>query len=205
VTLPRVTVVKVGGSLLSCGRLAEELPRWLRHDKDSPKHVVLVAGGGQLVETIRKRCETNEITDEKETHWQCVDAMSTTAAMLAQRLINMTVVSDYDRLKERLVKPGRTVFDCRSFLRHNEKRLTGTRLKESWDVTSDSIAGRLAIALRADAFVLLKSALPTSGSCREMSKTGFVDPFLERLAIELPPTRVVNLRDPSFPESETTA
>jgi len=72
-------------------------------------------------------------------------------------------------------------------------------------VTSDSIAGRLAIALRADAFVLLKSASPTSEFCREMSKTGFVDPFLDRLASELPPTRVVNLRDPNFPESKMTA
>ena len=203
--LPRLTVVKVGGSLLSYERLAEELPRWLRHDEDSPKHVVLVAGGGQLVETIRQRCETAESTDERETHWQCVDAMSTSAAMLARRLIKTTVVSDYDRLRKRLAKPGCTMFDCRSFLRQDENRLPGTRLTETWEVTSDSIAGRLAIALGADAFVLLKSASPTSDSCREMSKTGFVDPFLARLAIELPPTHVVNLRDPSFPESKMIA
>jgi len=108
---PHLTVVKVGGSLLSYEGLADELPRCLQHVGTDASHFVLVAGGGQLVETIRKRCETNELTDEKESHWQCVDAMSTTAAMLARRLISMTVVPDYDRLRERLVKPGRTVFD----------------------------------------------------------------------------------------------
>ena len=82
-------------------------------------------------------------------------------------------------------------------MRHSEPGLPGTWLPSNWETTSDSIAGRLAAALLADEFVLMKSALPRRKTSRELSAlaaVGYIDSVLAQMAPELPPTRLVNLR-----------
>jgi len=82
-------------------------------------------------------------------------------------------------------------------MRHGEPGIAGTRLPASWEVTSDAIAGRLAVALAADELVLMKSALPAESDATELvalAAAGYIDPMLPRLAEELPPCRLVNLR-----------
>jgi aspartokinase-like uncharacterized kinase len=86
-------------------------------------------------------------------------------------------------------------------LRHGEPRLPGTRLPANWDVTSDSIAARLAVALRAEELVLLKSTLPDAHlEVEELSQSGLVDTMFPRLCGELPAVRIVNLRADSRAE-----
>ena len=80
---PTVCVVKVGGSLLDYELLSDALCRWL--DGDQQKHYILVAGGGPWADAIRQADREAPLGDEAA-HWLCVQAMSTTAELLAGRL-----------------------------------------------------------------------------------------------------------------------
>lgn len=195
-----VCVVKVGGSLLDYERLAGELCRWLDADRQNhyARHYVLIAGGGKWADAVRQADREAPIGDEAA-HWLCVQAMSTTAELLAQRAPDARLITDFGTLRERLARPGQTIFDCRSFLREHESQAPGTPLPCSWDVTSDSIAARLAIVLGAEELVLLKSAPPPADSWSDLATADYVDRFFEKLTAELPATRIVNLRDDRFP------
>ena len=134
--------------------------------------------------------------------------MRCTARFLAELLPETPSVDDYSKLQERTQATGATIFDCYSFMREVESGLSGLTLPESWEVTSDSIAARLAIVLAAEELVLLKSASPPSGFSEESSWRGkilepddrnqasIVDNFFHRIAGDVPTVRIVNLRDP---------
>lgn len=187
-------IVKVGGSLLEMPHLGQRLQKWL--EVQPAAHAVLVVGGGSLVQQVRdwdQRWNLDEVT----AHWICVDLMSATARLFKSRLLEVPLTSDVDRLKQLSAEPGCTVFDAARWMRETEPELPGTTLPPSWDVTSDSIAARLAVALRAEELVLLKSVLPEeveSQGIAALAANGAVDEMLPRLFAELPPVRMVNLR-----------
>jgi aspartokinase-like uncharacterized kinase len=189
-----IRVVKVGGSLLDLPKLADKLRNWLAGQP--PAHNVLVAGGGPLVEQIRI-WHAAEAIDDAAAHWICVDLLTATAHLLHARLPEIPLVENEALLSQRVGKPGATIFGPARWMRHCEQSLPGMRLPSGWDTTSDSIAGRLAAALKADEFVLLKSALPQERASRKLNAlvdAGYIDPVLAQMAAELPPTRLVNLR-----------
>jgi len=186
-----VRVVKVGGSLLDLPDLPKRMRCWLEAQTEA--HQVLIVGGGRLVEQVRQ----GHAGDEVAAHWLCVDLMRLTAEFLHDRLPEVPLVEDFSELQSRLALPGSTLFSVANWLRHQELQQIGTRLPQSWEVTSDAIAARLAVVAGADELVLLKSALPDfvpPDDIAGLSATGFVDPMCARLASELPPCRVVNLR-----------
>lgn len=187
-----VRVVKVGGSLLGLDALGEKLQHWL--DAQRPMHSILVAGGGPLVDVIRRACAEGRYDDETA-HWLSVRLMQSTARFLSRRLPAATRIDDYGRLRARLSEYGQTVLDVSSFLQDIEPQAPGVQLPASWDVTSDSISGRLAIILDAGELVLLKSADSNGSRAEESDLTPpLVDRFFPRLAKELPPVRLVNFR-----------
>jgi len=194
VKTPTVRVVKVGGSLLDLPDLPARLRDWLA--RQQPAHQVLIAGGGSLVEQVR-HWHAAQPLDEVVAHWMCVDLLAVTARLLQARLPEIPLVEDDRLLRERAAKTGCTIFDPAAWLRRSEPGLLGTRLPSNWEVTSDAIAGRLAVTLDAEELVLMKSVLPQSAVSSEishLSATGYIDPMLARLASELPSTRLVNLR-----------
>ena len=73
---------------------------------------------------------------------------------------------------------------------------------QSWDVTSDSIAARIADLLGSDELVLLKSSLPEPqvATLDEAAAAGFVDRCFPCYAAKLPLVRLVNLRDEDLSE-----
>ena len=125
----------------------------------------------------------------------CIDLMSVTARLLDSWITQShRMTSDFDELlngsNEML-----TVFDCSRWLRSTEPPACGTNLPACWTVTSDSIAGRLAVMLRAAELVLLKSRLPPKSTTFEhLAAEGVVDRYLPTLAAELPTTRLVSFR-----------
>jgi aspartokinase-like uncharacterized kinase len=189
-----IRVVKVGGSLFDLPDLPERLRSWLAHQP--PAHNVLIAGGGPLVEQIRAWDKAEPI-EEAAAHWMCVDLLTVTAHLLHSWLPEMPLVEDDRLLCQRVGEEGATIFGPAPWMRRSEPGLPGTWLPTNWETTSDSIAGRLAAALMADEFVLMKSALPRRRTSRELSAlaaVGYIDSILALMAPELPPTRLVNLR-----------
>lgn len=187
-------VVKVGGSLFDW----PELPRALRDFLQAePAAVnVLLAGGGDLAEAIRRADATLSIGEEAA-HRLCIEALGITARMLAG-VASLTLVQTVDELREVVGRKGpRTaVLDPREFLADDEPRLAGNVLPHAWNVTSDSIAARLAYALDADELVLLKSADPPAWrTLRDLADAGYVDGHFPLAGKALEPrVRCVNLR-----------
>jgi aspartokinase-like uncharacterized kinase len=189
-----IRVIKVGGSLFDLPELPQRLRAWLA--AQSPAHNVLVPGGGPLVEQIRA-WHAEEPIDEVAAHWMCVDLLTVTAHLLHVWLPEIPLIENDCLLCQRVGEPGATIFGPASWMRRSEPGLPGEWLPSSWETTSDSIAGRLAASLRADEFVLLKSVLPRRRASKELSAlaaTGYIDPVLAKMAPELPPTRLVDLR-----------
>jgi aspartokinase-like uncharacterized kinase len=189
-----IRIIKVGGSLFDMPKLPDRLRAWLALQPDA--HNVLVPGGGPLVEQVRT-WNAAEAIDDAAAHWMCVDLLTVTAHLLHARLPEIPLVENHCLLEERVGKPGATIFAPGAWMRHSEPALPGACLPRNWDTTSDSIAGRLAVALRADEFVLLKSVLPRREATKDLdalADAGYIDPVLAKLAPELPPTRLVNLR-----------
>jgi aspartokinase-like uncharacterized kinase len=193
-------VVKVGGSLFELPDLADRLRRWLT--AQSPAHHVFVAGGGPLVEQVRTWHASRPIKDEAA-HWMCIDLLTVTAHLLHARVPDIPLMEDDRLLCQRVGQRGCTIFGPALWLRHGEPQLPGVRLPANWDVTSDSIAARLAVALQADELILLKSTLPESEcDVQELSRAGVVDAMFPRLWDELASVRIVNMRADSHVEVE---
>jgi aspartokinase-like uncharacterized kinase len=189
-----IRMVKVGGSLFDLPELPQRLRAWL--NEQSSAHNVLVAGGGPLVEQIRT-WNAAEPIDDVAAHWMCVDLLTVSAHLLHAWLPEVPLIENDQLLCQRVGEPGATIFGPAAWMRHSEPGLPGTWLPSNWTTTSDSIAGRLAAALRADEFVMLKSALPRRRISKDLSALaaiGYVDSVLARMAPELPLTRLVNLR-----------
>jgi aspartokinase-like uncharacterized kinase len=182
-----VRVVKVGGSLLGWKDLPTALTGWLV--QQSPAVHVLIAGGGEYVEAIRRADATYGLGEEAA-HWLCVDVLSVTARLLGE-IVNANTVMHAQELPS--LAPAFCVFDSAAFLRNVEPLQFSESLPHTWAVTSDSIAARIAESLVASEFVLLKSCLPAAGA-------GYVDDYFPVAAARLPHIRCVNLRSNDFEE-----
>lgn len=192
-TPARLRIVKVGGSLFDLPDLAQRMRTFLGDEIVACD--ILIAGGGALVEQVRQLHDKNPI-DHTRAHWICVELMSITARLLTERLGLESVATDIDELPP-LDAPSLQTFDASKWLRHVEPITNGTQLPIGWEVTSDSIAARLATTLGAEELVLLKSALPADTDIRQMAEDGYVDSAFPTFAAELPTIRFVNLRDAS--------
>ncbi|MBI2824981.1 MAG: hypothetical protein HYX69_09885 [Planctomycetia bacterium] len=194
--LPR-RVVKLGGSLLDVPGLAGRLRSWLA--RQEPAETLLIVGGGALADAIRE-ADHHHGLPENVAHWLCIRAMAIQAELVRALLPEAVWLDSVAELAARPVGPRLAITDPWRFLREDEPRALGTRLPESWDVTSDSIAARLAEIVGAAELVLLKSALPSEKSIAELAAAGYVDRFFPQAAAGLECIRYVNFRDAHPPE-----
>ncbi len=188
----RLRVVKIGGSLFDLPDLADRIHEWLANQ--SPGCNVLIAGGGPLVDEVRRWHDTHPI-DEEVAHWMCIDLMSVTARLLHSSLSDTSLTDDILDLRHRPVQPACVVFDSAHWLRDQEPASRGRQLPIGWQVTSDSIAARLAKVLDAAELVLMKSSLPTNDcDLHGLADAGYVDEAFPILASGLRSLRFVDLR-----------
>ena len=184
--LQKMRVVKVGGSLLSSSGLAQRIDGWL--ERQPPVPTVWLVGGGKLVDVVRdwqaRNSEAAAATDA-DAHWMSVDSMSVTAKMFAALVGSWPIESSLQSLQEQFRNGTQNViFDCGTWLR------TVDGLPCSWSVTSDSIAGRLAIALSCHELVLLKSRAAAGETVEENVDAGVIDNHFVSLGLRCQVTLV---------------
>ena len=191
-----IRVVKLGGSLLDWDSLPRRLRHWL--DAQPPARTLLIAGGGRWADSVR---DDRRRLDERTAHWMCIDAMSITARLVAEWMSEAALLEDLGSFLAATKATPLTILDAKSFLREVEPTLPGERLPESWNVTSDSIAARVAQYVAAEELVLLKSTLPIGpANPQAWAEAGYVDRFFPRASGELRQVRCVNLRSDGFDE-----
>ncbi|TWT35559.1 hypothetical protein KOR34_04520 [Posidoniimonas corsicana] len=137
-----------------------------------------------LVDQLRERWVAGEI-GSIDAHWEAIVAMDHNSRSLGQQLDVPLVDSPFAE------RTGTDFLLVSDFLRELEPRLPGTHLPIGWEVTSDSIAARIAGLLDAG-LVLLKSAPPpvTGANARALADAGYVDEFF--------PTASIGLREVLF-------
>ncbi len=193
-------VVKLGGSLLDFEHLEPHWWRWLR--QSGCAQTIVLVGGGHAVDEMRMNQHARGTTDI-EAHWAAVAAMGDNARRVAGRFLMSTdagpVVTRLEQVTRALRTSALVFVDPLELLREDDSRATGTPLPCSWDVTSDSIAARIADLLNCPELTLLKSALPGKADTYSAAATqGYVDRYFPNAAIRLERVKCVNLRSPTL-------
>lgn len=193
-------VVKLGGSLLEQAGLIPRLDAWLSTEPAAA--TLVVVGGGRWVEALRRFDERHGL-DVVAAHWLCIRAMVVTARTVAavwpacqwlDRLADWSTVAN--SVAVAMVDPWQFVAEV-------EPHQPGTPLPCGWNVTSDSIAARLAEIVAARELVLLKSALPGENATTELAAAeGYVDPWFPRATTRVPRVRCVDLTAEPFVDRE---
>jgi len=192
-----VTVVKVGGSLLIWSELPERLEAFLSGEETKGRRLVLIVGGGTAADLVRTLDAARGLGDETA-HRLALRALDFTAELLAALLPGSRVTRRLDELPSIHRSGLRPILAPRLHLEEVDERRPD-RLPFSWDVTTDSIAARIAETLRAERLVLLKSASAAEGMTRgEAARSGLVDAIFPEAARALSRVEVVNLRRQSL-------
>jgi aspartokinase-like uncharacterized kinase len=116
-TRARVSVVKIGGSLLTTAAFPLRFRAWLdekqaaRHDT----HFVVVVGGGKWVDAIRE-LDAHSPLGEERAHWICIALMDVTAGLVGAMLPELLVIQSFGQLEPRVGKPGFTLFKPSEFV-----------------------------------------------------------------------------------------
>ena len=190
-----VRVVKIGGSLFDYPDLAAAWDQWL--SRESKMMTVIIAGGGPYADLVRQWDKQLQLSEETA-HWMCVTSMNITAALLHQRLPETRLIDDWQALGEWVApgnQQGSAVFLVESFLKTVEASLPGDSLPQTWEVSSDSIAARVAEVLSAEELVLGKStSISAESDWQQRADEGFVDQYFPEIATRIPIVRWVNLR-----------
>lgn len=133
---------------------------------------------------------TRVLTTADADRWSAESRQNDSLASLAGEKVTAQTATDAARAPGRLI-----VLDCARFLAQIEPRVPGTCLPETWDVTSDSIAARVAVASGASELRLLKSIdIPTGTDVATAAARGWVDPFFPQAVAGLAKVTWLNPR-----------
>jgi aspartokinase-like uncharacterized kinase len=194
---PGLAVIKVGGSLLDWPELPGRLTEFLngRRARMPAERAVLIAGGGPAADLIRLLDQVHGLGD-RTAHVLALHALDLTAIMLAAILPRSSPVDRIEALSTAWDAGDIPILVPRSILSAIDRSGSGFNpLPESWDVTSDTIAARIAAYLEAESLILLKSAsVPVGTSRAAAARLGLVDPILPLAARALPSVAYLNLR-----------
>ncbi len=189
-----VTVLKLGGSLLDLGDLPARLRALLKLLGDDQP--LLVCGGGDAADLVRQWHETHAL-DEEQSHWLAMESVRLNQRLLLTLMPELELVSNR-AAAESAWKRGRVpLLDPMAFVSIEESQAEcgAAPLPHTWDVTSDSLAGWVAICWPANRLVLLKSVeLSPLESLSHLASAGLVDGFFPALESDLPPTFWCRLR-----------
>ncbi len=186
-----LTVVKIGGSLLEWIGLRTVLTRYL--SEHTSRRRLLIAGGGLAADAVRGLDRAHGLSPATA-HDLALRAMEMNAHAVAEWAGNLALVDDPTHWLALPVECRDAVLNPRTWLEFDE-RTHGEPLPRSWEVTSDSIAARVASRFDAD-LELWKSATPNGVVTRAVvAQIGLVDPYFETAARDVGRVFIVNPRD----------
>jgi aspartokinase-like uncharacterized kinase len=191
---PFPVVVKVGGSLFDLPDLGARLRGFLR--ELAAPNVILVPGGGPTADVVR-RLDVCHRLGEESAHLLALRALTVNAHFLTAVLSppRPVMVSGWEGAGDTWKASGTTVLDAYRFMEADEGRPGA--LPPTWEVTSDSVAARLAVIAGARHLFLLKSVtLPPGLDWLEAGRRGLVDGFFAHVLAAASDLviRCVNLR-----------
>lgn len=191
-----IVVLKVGGSLLSWAGLGPRLARLIDEIAARREAIVLIAGGGDVVEAIRALDRTHRMGEERS-HALALLGMDLTAEILRE-IVGRTkamVVEEPGALEEAWASGRVPILAPRRML-EDDDRTSREPLRHHWSVTSDTIAARMAQRLGASRLVLGKSTtLIESEGLHSAQASGLVDEAFPGAAEFGVPVVYLNLRD----------
>lgn len=159
-------VVKLGGSLSRSPRLGE----WLKALSASHVPVAVVPGGGPFADQVREN-QARWRFDEAAAHHMALLAMDQMGRMFAALEPSLRMCSCFGDFRAAYANGEAAVW------LPSAMTLGRDGIKESWDVTSDSLAAWLAGQLGANGLLLVKSVEPPPGEAdaAELAQSGLVD------------------------------
>ncbi len=192
--MTKTVLLKVGGSLLDWPELPNSLAKLTLGLRSI--NVAIVVGGGKASDVVRGWDLIYPLSSE-QSHWLAIDSMDLTARLMQTLVIGSELVSNEAQLKKTWEKGRIAILLPKSWMEQIEFSLSGLSLPHTWDVTSDSIALRLAGEIGAKRFVLIKScSFPQEIGIGEWAAEGLVDPHFFEVASMFPGIQLswLNLR-----------
>ena len=167
-------VCKIGGSLFDWPELFPRLAALLASES---RRVLLIAGGGAAADLVRD-WDRRHCLGAERAHRLAIRSMRLGEALLADRLPEAAVVADIQEATRAWKNGSLPILNVEAWLAR-EAAENRPALPPSWDVTSDSIAARVARRWNAD-LLLVKSTSP------ERANGQFVDRRFAEFARDLP-------------------
>jgi 5-(aminomethyl)-3-furanmethanol phosphate kinase len=173
-----IIVVKVGGSLFDWPELGPRLHEWLR--TLAPAQILLVPGGGATVNAVRDLDHSHNLGEEAS-HWLALRALTLNAHFLATVLASLraTVVADFQQCQRAWTREELPILDAFEFARMDESH--PDHLPHLWSASSDSVAATVAVRIKAQRLVLLKSKEVPDGDDWMNPDLALVDPIFPGL------------------------
>ncbi len=188
-------VAKVGGSLMDLPDLSGRVTEFVARRRGD--RLVLIAGGGDAADFVRTMDRMHGLGEAKS-HGLAIRSLDLTAHALAAIVPGLVVAETLAEMKACWAQGDVPVLAPRRVLDDDPDPL-----ESSWDVTTDSIAARIARLIPADRLVLVKSTAAEPGMTREQAaERGLVDPRFARESRAIPRVTMINLRDPQGREVE---
>lgn len=160
-------VVKLGGSLATSASIQQWLDVLACHGAGN---VVLVPGGGPFANQVRAIQSVWQF-DDRIAHRMALLAMEQYGWMLLGLRSDLIPVTGFEQIESALNRAQVPVW------LPSRMALADRALPANWDVTSDSLAAWLALRLKAEHLILVKSAEVDAGivECRTLQANGVVD------------------------------
>ncbi|MCW5624457.1 MAG: aspartate kinase [Burkholderiales bacterium] len=165
----RAIVLKIGGSLMRSGAARELMQAIAARPLLAP---IIVPGGGMWADHVREEQQRLGFSDVAA-HRMALHAMDAGAALLADFAAPAARVCEIADDFDRAPREGRIAIWAPSRM-----ALAATDIPARWDVTSDSLAAWLAMQLRVERLILVKSCeIPAliASDANALTAAGIVD------------------------------
>ena len=183
-------VVKIGGSIVFSSASIDHVVKAIA-SKYRGSRLFVIVGGGELVEAIRVLHRLRPELDEERLHWKCVELLDSTWEVACTIAPDAIPIRTESELHDALSNSDEAIYLVRvasfySKLIH--ARLSPeSRPATNWDTTTDALAWLLAMTIKAEQVLLVKSCeVKEDLPLVHASETGIVDREIERLARSTP-------------------